>query len=90
MNDSVLWRVHIYQMTNAATLEAIADLLGRVHDLTAETTGPLHCLTVTCRDSDQARDVHRLVTLSDPKAVLVNTTYGLSKPLALGPALGSP
>ena len=90
MNDPVLWRVHIYQMANAATQEAVADLLGRVHDLTTESTGPLHCLTVTCRDSDQARDVHRLVTLSDPKAVLVNTTYGLSKPSALGSAPGSP
>lgn len=58
----------------------MADLLGRVPDLTVECTGPLHCLTVTSHDLNQARCVHRLVTLSDPMAVLVNTTYGLPSP----------
>lgn len=58
----------------------MADLLGRVPDLTVECTGPLHCLTVTSHDLNQARCVHRLVTLSDPMAVLVNVTYGLPSP----------
>lgn len=80
MNAPVSWRVHVYQMSDAASRESVADLLGRVHGLTVVTTGPLHCLTVTCRNVNQARCVHRLVTLSDPMAVLVNTTYGLASP----------
>ena len=79
MNHPASWRVHVYQMSDAASRESIADLLSRVHDLTVESTGRDCCLTVTCRDSNQARCVHRLVTLSDPMAVLINTTYGLPK-----------
>jgi hypothetical protein len=80
MNDPVSWRAHVYQMSDAASHDAVTELLGRVEDITMECAGPLHCLTVTCRNLNQARRVHRLVTLSDPMAVLVNTTYGLSAP----------
>ena len=88
MNDHVSWRVHVYQMSDAASHASIVGVLARVHALTVDRTGPLHCLTVTCRNANQARAVHRLVTLSDPTAVLVNRTYGLSVP-ELNPIRGS-
>lgn len=78
MNDHASWRVHVYQMSDAASRASVAEVLTRVQALTVDCTGPLHCLTVTCRNANQARAVHRLVTLSDPAAVLVNRTYKLS------------
>ena len=78
MNDAVSWRVQLYQMSDAASHDAVVEALSRVKDITVDCTGPLHRLAVTCRNLNQARCVHRLVTLSDPTAVLVNRTYGLS------------
>lgn len=69
------WRVHVYRMSDVTVQASVADLLGRVNDLKVESTGaPGHHLIVECRDLNQARSVHRLVTLSDPLAVLVHQT----------------
>ena len=79
MNDPGSLRIHVYQMSDAAMQESVADLLARVDDLTVESTAaPDHYLTVECRDLDQARCVHRLVTSSDPSAVLAYKTARLA------------
>ncbi len=69
------WRIHVYQMSDVVIQESVAELLARVNDLVVERTGsPEHHLIVECRDLNQARSVHRLVTLSDPSAILVHQT----------------
>jgi hypothetical protein len=77
------WRIHAYRMSDPAAQASVAGLLGRVNDLTVECTGPPdHYLIVECRDLNQARSVHRLVTLSDPLAVLVHKTAPMAREAA--------
>lgn len=79
MNIPASWRIHIYQMSDATVQASVADLLARVDDLSVECTpSPDHYLIVECRDLNQARSVHRVVTLSDPRAILVHKTEGRS------------
>jgi hypothetical protein len=70
------WRVHTYRMSGPAAQESVARLSARVDGLTVDSTGsPDHYLIVEWgRDLNQARSVHRLVTLSDPLAVRVRKT----------------
>lgn len=79
MNDPLSWRVLIYRMSSdAAARASITDLLGRVNGLKVQCTeAPDHELIVQCRNFNQARWVHRLVTTSDRSAVLVHQTAGM-------------
>ena len=85
MDLASLWRVHVYKMSDPDAQESVADLLVRVDGLTVECTdAPELYLIVGCRDLNQARCVHRLVTLSDRSATLVPSAGGRSAaPIAM-------
>lgn len=81
--NAASWRIHVYQMSDPDIQGSVADLLGRVNDLQVECTGaPEYHLIVTCRDLNQARCVHRVVTLTDPLAVLVHQTAHMASEAA--------
>ncbi len=78
MNEPASRRLHTYLMSDTDVRDAIAALLRHADGLTVTTSGPHPSLSVSCRTRNEARCVHRLVTLTDPGATLINQTYTLA------------
>ena len=86
------WLIQIFEMTDAAARDVIADLLVPKEGLVVEATqsGPDHFLIVQSHDEEQAATVARMVFASDQHAILLHTSQGPPPPFELVPYISNP
>jgi hypothetical protein len=81
-DDRSAWLLQVYEMTNVAAQESVAELLAGISGFTVDTPtcerGSF--VIVDCLDATQALTVYELVMATDSQAELIYTSKGPGRP----------